>query len=101
MGWSDTLQEVPQKVKRQVKHGLENEAVLDDLMEPRTPMSSNNSMRKYQQKILHISKEVGTLIDKFEMAGLDKQTGFRYRNQMREIIQDLEDTVSKLKGEVK
>ncbi len=101
MGWADTLQEVPHKTKVRVKRGFEDEAVVDDLMENRPELQSEHNMREYNQKVIHLGKQFTTLIDKFEMAGLDNQTGIRYRNQMREVIMDLEDVISKLKGEVK
>ena len=101
MGWADTLQEVPHKTKVGIKHHLQDGSIVEDLMENRPAPKSDHDMRKYNQKIIYMGNQFSTLIDKFEMAGLDNQTGIKYRNQMRELIQDLEDTISKLKGEVK
>ena len=88
------------EVKRQVMMGFEEADAVGELMQDREPIQEDNLLRRGQQKILSISKELGTLIDKYEVDKVKGRNIIKYKQLFNNILAKLEQTSDELKREL-
>ena len=111
MSWKEELAPVPQHVKDGIKRHLRNEdvkrlraeedkEVIDELSREPQPIPKDNDIRQYRGQLLSLAEKLGTALDKFDMAELQNQDNFRYRQEIKNIVGSLEEVTRQLKQEV-
>jgi hypothetical protein len=78
----------------------EEKDAVNEMMESREPIQQDNLLRRGQQKILYISKELGILIDKYEVDKLKGRNTIKYKQLFNNILANLEQTSDELRREL-
>ena len=97
--WEEVLK-VSQKVKRGVRRELENLSVIDELSRKPDPINEENFIRKYHQQAKYLINNLGTSIDKFDLAKVNNKPSDRYRKEMETLVKEIEGAIYSLKGEL-
>ena len=99
MEWEYILKISP-SIRTAIKHGFENESVIDELSREPAPIQEENFIRKYHQQLKHEVQKFGIAIEKYEVGKIKGNTT-KHINDMRDIIIEIESITYNLKGEIK
>ena len=97
MGWEKEFRIDP-SMRRKVKNVFEEQSVVDELMEDKEPMKPVNSLRETHQKLIFAGKELGTLIDKFEVAQVQDKRTDQYKQLFSNSLQEVNDLTEEFRS---